>query len=537
MSLISLNNNKGKSWIKFNKSYIKGFAFIGNTLLSEREIYENSIQAIIKNLLPKYLASLDGNYSMVIEYNNTYYLISDKIRSYPLFYLKKTNNIIISDDTDFFIPYLQDIQWNELSIVELLSLGYLSENRTLFKDLFIVEAGNYVSIHNENITIYKYYEYIIHNKISGDKDYYIKKAKETIEKAFSKMLQTIGSRQIVIPLSGGYDSRLIACLCKRYNLSNVICFSYGRLDSWEAAISKKVAVQLDFKWYFIEYTNESWESICKSEELLKYFEFSGNFNSTPHIQDFYAIKSLTNSGIIDPDAIVIPGHSGDLLGGSHLLGLSKKISISNLIFQRYYTLNTLKRRFKDIILKRLYKQVGSVSISENLNDFYDIFNNWGINVRQVNFIINSVRVYEFFGLDWRVPLWDDEFASYWISIPWLEKLNSELYNSFLFESYFEPYQVTFKKTATSSSSVKLLRMMYHNLPDKIKFRMKNMKNRFSKQSGSSDINSFGSVVNYYNNKNGKLKEYTTNIPKSINEVLAIEYIKMYRRYSSLQVEK
>ena len=57
----------------------------------------------------------------------------------------------------------------------------------------------------------------------------------------------------LIRLSGGNDSRLIACLCKKFGLDNVTCFTYGREDSFEVAISKKVASALGYMWYFVEY--------------------------------------------------------------------------------------------------------------------------------------------------------------------------------------------------------------------------------------------------------------------------------------------
>src|SRR3546814_6284198 len=47
---------------------------------------------------------------------------------------------------------------------------------------------------------------------------------------------------------------------------------------------------------------------------------------------------------------------------------------------------------------------------ESFADFFD----W--QERQTKFIVNSVRCYDFFGYQWRIPLWDDELFDYWRDI-------------------------------------------------------------------------------------------------------------------------
>lgn len=37
--------------------------------------------------------------------------------------------------------------------------------------------------------------------------------------------------------------------------------------------------------------------------------------------------------------------------------------------------------------------------------------------RQSKFIANSVKCYEYFGFEWRIPLWDNEIADYWMRVP------------------------------------------------------------------------------------------------------------------------
>ncbi|WP_269848621.1 asparagine synthase-related protein [Methanosarcina horonobensis] len=49
------------------------------------------------------------------------------------------------------------------------------------------------------------------------------------------------------------------------------------------------------------------------------------------------------------------------------------------------------------------------------------------NERQAKFIINSVRVYEFFGYEWRIPLWDAELMEFFLRVPIEHRINRNLY--------------------------------------------------------------------------------------------------------------
>ena len=46
----------------------------------------------------------------------------------------------------------------------------------------------------------------------------------------------------------------------------------------------------------------------------------------------------------------------------------------------------------------------------------DTFECWDCQERQAKFIVNSVRAYEFFGFEWRLPLFDAELMDFWSRI-------------------------------------------------------------------------------------------------------------------------
>jgi hypothetical protein len=60
-------------------------------------------------------------------------------------------------------------------------------------------------------------------------------------------------------------------------------------------------------------------------------------------------------------------------------------------------------------------------------DAADQLERWDMNERQGKFICNSVRVYDFFGLAWRLPLFDRELMNFWARIPMSLRVGRRLY--------------------------------------------------------------------------------------------------------------
>jgi len=94
-------------------------------------------------------------------------------------------------------------------------------------------------------------------------------------------------------------------------------------------------------------------------------------------------------------------------------------------------------------LANTYKNKLTAEKFVNLTDFWDVSN------RQAKFIINSVRAYEFFNYQWRIPLCDIELVSFWLKIPLKHRLENKLYNEYLI-SLFQQKNISFKRVKYQS---------------------------------------------------------------------------------------
>lgn len=492
---ILVENNRIHTWTTHSfgkiKGYVKGHAFYQQELLREEELFQTVQKAWKENRIDQFLLDLNGQFCIILQQDKQTILIEDKTRSYPLFYLTAGTDYIVTDTGEKAYQMLSTQEWNRTAVLSYLSAGYMNEGMTLFKNCRIVPASAYVIIGSE-ISIRHYYTPISLPLLTLPETIFLK-SKQALESAFKRMLRSIGDKTIVLPLSGGYDSRLLACLCKQFNVANVICYTYGIQGSPEIDISQKVAKRLGYPWYYVEYTEKKWEKLLTSPIFEEYMRYAGNLNTIPHLQDFLAIHELREKQIIPENAVVVPGHTGDVIGGSHLpLHIQERTIVSNL-YDKYFTLNILNPKEKRLLIKDLTNFIKQTYPTRNEEEYYQAFHLWGIQSRQTNFIINSVRLYEIQGLDWRIPLWDDAFEQVWNAVPYKLRVGSSLYNKFLFETYFIPYQIDFHKDKESNLPSSFTQFIRNIISNENRYYMKLALSRLHLYSFPKDINALDIV--------------------------------------------
>jgi asparagine synthase (glutamine-hydrolysing) len=263
----------------------------------------------------------------------------------------------------------------------------------------------------------------------------MKHYEEVLLRVFNRLISIANGRQIVVPLSGGYDSRLIVFMLKLLKYDNIIAFSYGKKDNEESIISNYIAKELGIKWGFVPYSNESWYYWYRNLDVEDYFNFSGNLSSLPHIQDWPAVFILKD--IIDKNAIFVPGISADLNTGAFIKKYPKIYStkadfnnLLDLILEYSYSLFPIKKiKNKHEIINKISAIIDKKPYSKIL--LGESFECWVSIEKVAKFVMNSVRVYEYWGYEWWTPFWDDEFIEFWCKVPFIFRNNQKLYKEHL----------------------------------------------------------------------------------------------------------
>ena len=125
--MIKLYKNNTYQWFKKDNVNTIGYAFNKDSLYEDEKLANFIYQS--KENLETILQDMNGYFSIVIEEDECIILVSDIIRSFPVFYNNKGD---ISDDIDVFKREL-----NELSIEELQQARWVSGDDTIYQNVNI----------------------------------------------------------------------------------------------------------------------------------------------------------------------------------------------------------------------------------------------------------------------------------------------------------------------------------------------------------------------------------------------------------------
>jgi len=467
-----------RNWHQGNP-YIRGTLFDDMKKLPPLEAQKHIRSLKTRNAIQQFLKTANGFFSIVNINGNSGWMAVDRIRSLPLFYGLHEGELFISDDARWIRDQVKGTEIDSVAREEFLSTGYVTGPDTLFPNIKQVQAGEVVFFeagNNEEIAIQpqRYFQYYPSDFLDEPKETLFRRFETTLDRVFQRLIDYAEGRTLVVPLSGGYDSRLIAVMLKRLGYDKFLAFSYGKPGNTEAQISKFVAEKLNINWIFIPYTNELWHDWYLSPEMKAYFEYADGLASLPHIQDWPAVLQLKSQELVPENSVFVPGHTPVLVMQINKLeALWGKKKCSDCFFeilrQVHYNLvpcdyELLKAR------NSWYLHEFPMNTKEEVLGVSDL---WAWTERQSKFIGNSVRSYEFFGYDWWMPFWDVEFTEVYEKVPYKHRLDKKLYKEYVDQLFTSIAENPFGKpqgsaNAWNSAKKKFYSTVKQILPEGIK---------------------------------------------------------------------
>ena len=133
-------------WEAINGSYVKGYAYLDQKLLTGKMILDIIESAVLEKKLDSVLPLLNGHFGAILQHDSCVILISDKIRSFPIIYTVREDRIYCADSGESAKQIFRNCTMNIDAEIEFSALGYLSGGDTLVNDLYYVPAGEYISI-------------------------------------------------------------------------------------------------------------------------------------------------------------------------------------------------------------------------------------------------------------------------------------------------------------------------------------------------------------------------------------------------------
>jgi len=425
--------------------YVAGRAFARGRLIAGAAWRDYFRDCRTWNDFTARIAACNGFFAVILKTGHGVMMAADRVRTLPLFYTSDgqwagTHALALREKT-------AASQYDPHAVREFFAVGHVTGPRTLIRTIKPVEAGQTVHILDGRIEVRDYFQYLHGQPEQMGEEERHRRMDAMLEEVFNRLLAHANGRTIVLPLSGGYDSRLLAFMMKASGYRDVLCFTYGREDNYDAVQSRRVARHLGLPIHFVNSTQTPHKAIYHSEWLEKLDAHGFNLTAIPNMQDMPALLRLKQEGRIPDNALLISGHSGDFVSGRHLDnlrpasdGLTRREIAENILRLQYSIFPPDKRD------KERYASHIDALLPHKDSDASDLYEHWVWRERQAKFLVNSMRVFEVLGHDWHLPLWDNAFMDFFLTLPKNWRKNQRLYREHIHAMHpeldFPPNNIT-----------------------------------------------------------------------------------------------
>lgn len=356
-----------------------------------------------------------GHWAAVVENDRGVFGITDNLRSFPILYTRDGELLVSSEPTALLSAMVSPRRDREAA-AEFIHGGYLFGPQTLIESVSSVPAGTVTDLESGSV-VGSYRMPTTYTESQADPMDYMRHFYDVVVEQFVPLAAS--GRQLLVPLSGGADSRLIMLALRAAGARNVLAFTYGTTAAGEVNISREVARVAGYPWKGIELDREKMRELWLKAETGDFLRDAWSGESLPHIQDWYALHRLHEDPDVASDAIVLPGHT--IVGNEHG-HLDEPLSIDaalDLITEHHFHLQG-KKHARDLpasLRKKLRSFLeGTWRPSDPVHNA-KVLVELNLLTRQARYINNSMRGYEHFGFDWALPMLTADVWEAWLAGP------------------------------------------------------------------------------------------------------------------------
>jgi hypothetical protein len=397
----------------------------------EDTIYIDQAYEDIQKRGDEYTIPWEGRCSLVlINQNGSIWEIwTDWLSTVPIYY-GESNGRIASTLEPVVVKSLSlnNSNISKRGLVELLSFGQFIGNDTLYESVKTLEADSYNQWLSGHLGKTKYLATVEATEINFEtnRGKLIDQLHDHTIDAIKKSLQPI-ENSVNLPLSGGMDSRLIACVASELGVP-VNSYTYGPKEWTEVYFARMVAECLNLPWKQIDL------GLNYSSDYIN--EWLAWFGSSLHAHGMYQfpfLYDIAGSLNIIPNGFI----GNNMAGGDHpniclfdrtkknffdrFLGYGLYWDSSSLEELLGFNLEPYKEEIEQIFQSQLIKVVDWPNYQKM--NIVDLWN------RQKRFIYYQPEMYNYFGKE-RSPFMQRDYARFCMSLPdtflWKRNLQIEM---------------------------------------------------------------------------------------------------------------
>lgn len=214
-------SNCGNYIIIFN-GMIYNYKDLKKKYLQDFNFKTDSDTEVILNMYVKFGVEcskyLDGMFAFIIydKKQNNFFISRDKMGIKPLYYCSNDEFLYFSSSFKSLLKFSKK-NISQKGLINYLNFGYSLEPNTIIDDVKIFPNGSYAKLNKYKFEIKKYVKL---EEIYFKKNYLNQYDFALVEKKLSEAVKkhTISDVPMCLFLSSGFDSNIIAALCKKLNI-------------------------------------------------------------------------------------------------------------------------------------------------------------------------------------------------------------------------------------------------------------------------------------------------------------------------------
>ncbi|MFU8868429.1 asparagine synthase-related protein [Natronococcus sp.] len=445
-------------WTRADGVAVRGRAFENDRLL-EDDVLAARFSEIRESDAPleavaSVAADLEGFFAAVLEDGDATYLVADGARSVPLYY--GTGGPV--SDRGRLVREALEAPTDPITESEFLLTRYVTGPETIWSEVYATQPGEVVRIGGDGIERRTYRDYWPTGPDDdagsvGDSSDHGARLESALETALDRLERVAGDRPVVVPLSGGYDSRLLAsALVDRGR--EVIGFTFGRSGHPDVEVSREIAARLGIPWKFCDYDESTWREWYRGPPGRRYEREAFGGDALPFLAEWPAVRELVADGRLPTDALYCPGHTvatpserlprfvgerrrsePSSVGCGPAVDADDEVdsaddrerivpsleALTDYVLERHYALwEWDDPTFEDAARERIRRGLRGDRDPDAIADRASAaaaYERWEWRGRMATFTNGDLRVYEDAGLEWWLPLWDPVYVRAWERVP------------------------------------------------------------------------------------------------------------------------
>lgn len=414
----------------------------GTALTIDNEHVPDAAPDLAERLLAVYLESgedfalrIGGHFNLVVadQRDGKLHLVNDRNGFAQLYYY-------LDDDVFLFAPELKaflawqgmDRTLNEGSFGAMLANECPFGTETLFSSVQMLAPASHVTFDGRGVTVRRYWRPEpgpVENRTTDD---WLDEAEHLYDRSMEKRLPSSWDGRVILPLSGGLDSRLLLWLAQNHG-ERLDMFTHGQHDCTDAVLAGQVAETMGLEsGHRLIKMNPDWmgENARKAVWLndgqlnLRNATLVGisrelDPGPVPFLNGIIgAHMSLGVGGFINDDEVVHISDEDQLR--KKVLAYSKVESGSSSLMEMMPEEKALK--MKQLACQQVWRSFDDVRHIELFGDQKALHLNYNMGRRMQG----TVDVHRFFFHD-LLPFVDEELHDFWLRIPLELRRGNKLY--------------------------------------------------------------------------------------------------------------